>query len=585
MLRGSYYMRQIAFSGVDPTGGIERARALYGVITFDGEGNYSVEGRVADNRNGPVETMWFGWAGNYAANSAGMAEIVNPLDPRQVIRAAVGGAAVVGSSTEGDVHDLFVAVPKGSGTVSADTLAGTWRAAYLDLPQGKSTLARTAFFTMTANGQGALGDISLGANGVDIGSVSESLTGASYQFDANGRGRITFPGGSQVLAGNKLLYLSADGKVLIGGAPGGFDLLVAVRGATGATDSLYQGTYYTAGFTDDPSQMDQGVNHFFFYSGSATADGQYGTRWHFRINPAGTPTYDLTMSGGFHLDADGLMNAPQQRVAVSDGGDAFIETGNGSVYRFILGVRVEPVPDETARVWLNPIGVVNAASYAPVTNPVAPGEMLELSGIKLARGEAAAQGGALPTELGGVQVTVNGIPAPLFFVSPTIVKAVVPYAVTGKFATFQVFRDAQPSNPVSVYVNLCSPGVFTTLPGGTGPAVAQHADRTPVSAEHPAHAGQDLTLFLTGLGAVTPQVSDGAPGDPDRPNRIVLEKKLVLFINGQRAPISLAALSPALAGVYEIRFQVPEGTPPGDYYLGVDADPAGFSSQATIRVE
>jgi uncharacterized protein (TIGR03437 family) len=35
-------------------------------------------------------------------------------------------------------------------------------------------------------------------------------------------------------------------------------------------------------------------------------------------------------------------------------------------------------------VYLNPLGVVSAANYAPITNPVAPGEIITLFGSGLA---------------------------------------------------------------------------------------------------------------------------------------------------------------------------------------------------------
>ena len=458
-LGGYYYVRLVSFSGVTSTGSIARARALSGVITFNGAGGYTVDGQLADNRTTPVSVTRFTGGGIYMVASSGMAELQNPFDPAQTIRAAVGDLAVVGSSTEGDIHDLFIAVPVG-GDVTGDAVAGTWRAAYLDFPEGNSTLARTAFFSMAADGQGGLGEIAVNGNGINMGPVSQTVSGGSYLLSQNGAGGLRFPAaaGRQLIAGDKIMYLSADRNIMLGGSASGFDMLVAVRGVSGAGNASYKGLYYMAGARVDPFEISRGINHFFFYSGSVNADGGYSTVWHYRINPAGTPSYDLTRVGGFLLDNDGVMTAPGQHIALGADGDAFIETGNSDAYHFVFGVRVRPTAGDGP--WLNPIGVVNGASFAPATNPVAPGEVVALFGSGLAAEPVAASGPPLPFSLGGVQVLVNGRPAPLMYASPDRITAVVPYDTKEKFATFQAFRDGQASNRVTAYNNLCSPGVF-----------------------------------------------------------------------------------------------------------------------------
>ena len=77
-----------------------------------------------------------------------------------------------------------------------------------------------------------------------------------------------------------------------------------------------------------------------------------------------------------------------------------------------------------------PLGIVNAASFAPATNPVAPQEMVTLSGSNLATGTAEASGYPLPTTLLSTRVLVNGIAAPLVSVSPTQITMLVPSHVS-----------------------------------------------------------------------------------------------------------------------------------------------------------
>jgi uncharacterized protein (TIGR03437 family) len=62
-------------------------------------------------------------------------------------------------------------------------------------------------------------------------------------------------------------------------------------------------------------------------------------------------------------------------------------------------------------------GVVNAASYAQTL--ASGGSIVSIFGTNLASSVQAAKAVQLPRQLGGTSVTVNGIAAPLFYVSPT----------------------------------------------------------------------------------------------------------------------------------------------------------------------
>jgi hypothetical protein len=170
-LGGYYYVRHVVFSGVGPDTKIARARAITGTITFNGAGGYSIVGQLADNATGNVQTSPFHAEGKYSVASSGMAEIENPLDQAQTIRAGVGaGPVVTGSSTEGDFHDIFIAIPVGGDINSNAAIQGDWQVGYVDFAQGKSTLVRSARFAMSADGQGGLGSIVASGNALNLGS-------------------------------------------------------------------------------------------------------------------------------------------------------------------------------------------------------------------------------------------------------------------------------------------------------------------------------------------------------------------------------------------------------------------------------
>ena len=80
-------------------------------------------------------------------------------------------------------------------------------------------------------------------------------------------------------------------------------------------------------------------------------------------------------------------------------------------------------------VFLNPTGVVNAASNSPFTAQISPGEVISLYGTGFpAASQILTAPLPFPTNLGGIQVMINGVAAPVYAVSPGQVNAVVPYS-------------------------------------------------------------------------------------------------------------------------------------------------------------
>jgi len=89
-----------------------------------------------------------------------------------------------------------------------------------------------------------------------------------------------------------------------------------------------------------------------------------------------------------------------------------------------------------------------------------------------------------------------------------------------------------------------------------------------ITQANPAQPGEYISLYLTGLGTVTPPVSDGALG-PTNPlsladvntagNLTVLFNDYVSGSTGNTGTIQFAGLAPGLAGLYQINVQVPTG--------------------------
>ncbi len=182
-----------------------------------------------------------------------------------------------------------------------------------------------------------------------------------------------------------------------------------------------------------------------------------------------------------------------------------------------MSVAVQAPQFSGSGVYLNPTGVVNSASSAPFTAGIARGELITLVGTNIGPDTLqVAPAIPFPTTLGGVQVLVNNVPAPIYYVSPNQVAAIVPYQTTSSVAQIQVVNNGVASNTVTEFVNLTTPGIFTQPAGGVGYAAALHPDFSLVTTDSPAQPGETIAVFVTGLGDVFPGIPDGAAGpSPD----------------------------------------------------------------------
>jgi len=139
---------------------------------------------------------------------------------------------------------------------------------------------------------------------------------------------------------------------------------------------------------------------------------------------------------------------------------------------------------------INAGGVVNAASGGPT---VVPGGVASIFGVNLAGGTQLASSTPLPTSLGGVQVTVNGIPAPIFFVSAFQINFQIPFdGLTNGSLTIVVIRDGVASSGEEVAVAEFAPGLFVvpqTSPNQALPIIQRFPDFSTISPANPAKAG------------------------------------------------------------------------------------------------
>ena len=215
--------------------------------------------------------------------------------------------------------------------------------------------------------------------------------------------------------------------------------------------------------------------------------------------------------------------------------------------------------------------------YAPkIGAAVAPGNILQIYGSNLAAAAVTSSTVPLTTTLGGTSVSIGGIPAPLYYVSPGQINVEAPFELRpgGQYQVIATVNGAQ-SAPQTITVAAAVPGIAAYA---NGQIVAQHLNGTLISEASPAQPGSYVILYLAGLGATDTPVADGA-GSPASPlAHPVLPP--VLTLNGVSQPYQFVGLTPGIVGLYQINFQVPANTANGDMQLVVSQ--SGVASNSVI---
>ena len=205
---------------------------------------------------------------------------------------------------------------------------------------------------------------------------------------------------------------------------------------------------------------------------------------------------------------------------------------------------------------------VNSASFS--TGPLAPGSLFSLFGENLATAGVSAVSLPLPTQLGGISLTVNSLPAPLLYVGPTQVNAQAPYELQAGNAQIVVTANGIPLASLTVQVVAVAPGVFTFL-DGSNHAAAENQNFSVNSAQNPAKPGSYLIVYLTGQGVVSPAGVDGAAAPAS-----TLEcrgPRASATVGGQPAQVAFDGLAPTARRRYwQMNILVPN-LAPGTYPL------------------
>jgi hypothetical protein len=392
-LKGDYFVREVLMTGtVD--GSVTAANSVMGVATFDGNGNYTFKGQGASLASGFNTAVSL--TGTYAVGSNGifyMTSLADPTDFDYGGVSAVGPSAFVASATEGVNVTMMVGIPAGS-NVSNSSFKGSYTAGTIDFPNAGIASVREATFYLAPDGAGNLGNVAVSGAGANLGGtqLNQTASGVTYSLSGEGIGTINFgaAASSRLVSGSKTFYISADGNIILGGSPGGFDMLVGIRSVTGiaSTNATANGVYYTAALEDQVDATGQTTNVIDAFYGSVNATGAGTSIFHDQIQWLVSNFYDYTFDSHYAVAANGVIpfggDTPYQ-YTFGVNGRAFIATGdvaNYAYYSLTLGLGMPKYSG--SGVYLSPNGIVNSANFAPITNPIAPNEFITLFGTGMA---------------------------------------------------------------------------------------------------------------------------------------------------------------------------------------------------------
>jgi len=238
-------------------------------------------------------------------------------------------------------------------------------------------------------------------------------------------------------------------------------------------------------------------------------------------------------------------------------------TGAGlskGAYRAVISIQSTAANPQTLDVPVTfVVGASNAIAITGVQNnfswgtDIAPGTMAAIFGTNLAPATQVVTTPPLPLTLHGVSVTVNGISAPFYYVSPGQLDVQIPYEAGRGPAVLAVNNNGQVA-AFPFTVSVTAPGLYpSAIDNATGSLVSE------------ASAGQVLLLFMTGEGDVTPFLATGASPAPGT----VVSKlpvpisPVTVTVGGVPAPVLFAGIPTGLVGMTQIDFAVPANAPLG----------------------
>jgi len=251
---------------------------------------------------------------------------------------------------------------------------------------------------------------------------------------------------------------------------------------------------------------------------------------------------------------DGPGNAPDDWVLDAQGLRAFATAATNPAFL--------PAPTLTS--------AANGATYYP--GGLVPGSWALVKGTGLSNvtriwNSTDFNGNNLPTSLSGVQLTVNGIPAAIYYINSSQINFQVPAGITGQ-AAIQVRYAGASSNTLTTTAATSAPGLFPNIQGSSAYPAAVFLDGTYVGSRA-AKPGDVIELFATGLEAEPAGIVPTAAAI----------QGVTVTLGTTVIPATYAGQT-AYVGEFQINFTVPN-LPAGSYAVSIQLN--NVSSPQTVN--
>ncbi|MCB1020118.1 MAG: hypothetical protein KDC27_09320, partial [Acidobacteria bacterium] len=236
---------------------------------------------------------------------------------------------------------------------------------------------------------------------------------------------------------------------------------------------------------------------------------------------------------------------------------AFIAmAGAQTAQRFVTGA-----VEGSSHPAISKLGVVNAGSFA-LGEAISPGAIISLFGRNFQPEALSADTVPLPTQLGGLSLRVSGETAPLYFKNNTQINAQAPAELLpNSIAQTLVELDGAYSVPEEVAVAASRPGVFALA---TQPerAIVQFPNGALSGPAVPVRAGDTVTVYLSGIGAVSPAVGTNTQPPAMEPFARATAN-VDATVGGEGAAVTFLGLTPGFIGLAQANLVIPPTAPVG----------------------
>jgi uncharacterized protein (TIGR03437 family) len=191
----------------------------------------------------------------------------------------------------------------------------------------------------------------------------------------------------------------------------------------------------------------------------------------------------------------------------------------------------------------------------------------------------------LSTSLGGITVSINDHPVPLYYTSTSQINFQVPYEIPTGQTVLRVDNNGQRGNSIFLNVATATPRLFKATSLDSSIVYADASG--PVT---PVRRGTPIVIYSLGLGQTSPPATSGVPA-PLSPLMHVTPTPSVVFGSGflDNGGLTIkpdfVGITPTTVGLYQVNLTVPANAPLGSKVpVKLSGGPGGDSSTMYFNI-